>query len=42
MLFLLAGYEIEPEELTGRAGRRAMVTWIVCLALAMSAWDSSG
>ncbi|MGH3506044.1 MAG: cation:proton antiporter [Nocardioidaceae bacterium] len=36
MLFLLAGYEIEPEELTGRAGRRAMVTWIVCLALAMS------
>jgi Kef-type K+ transport system membrane component KefB len=35
MLFLLAGYEIELEELTGRAGRRAMVTWLVCLGLAL-------
>lgn len=34
MLFLLAGYEIELRELTGRAGRRALVTWLACLALA--------
>lgn len=35
MLFLLAGYEIEVRELTGRAGRRALATWLVCLGLAM-------
>jgi Kef-type K+ transport system membrane component KefB len=35
MLFLLAGYEIEPRELTGRGGRRALVTWVVCFALAL-------
>jgi Kef-type K+ transport system membrane component KefB len=34
MLFLLAGYEIEPRELTGRAGRSALATWITCLGLA--------
>lgn len=34
MLFLLAGYEIDTDELTGRGGRRALVTWVVCLALA--------
>lgn len=34
MLFLLAGYEIELKELTGRAGRRALVTWLACLCLA--------
>lgn len=34
MLFLLAGFEIEPAELTGRAGRRALGTWLVSLALA--------
>jgi hypothetical protein len=28
MLFLLAGYEIELKELTGRGGRRAFVTWL--------------
>ncbi len=37
MLFLLAGYEIEINELTGRAGRRALITWCVCLALAFGA-----
>ena len=34
MLFLLAGYEIEVKELTGRGGRRAFVTWLICFALA--------
>ncbi len=35
MLFLLAGFEIEPAELTGRAGRRALATWLLCLFLAL-------
>jgi Kef-type K+ transport system membrane component KefB len=35
MLFLLAGYEIELTELTGRGGRRALVTWLICFALAL-------
>jgi Kef-type K+ transport system membrane component KefB len=34
MLFLLAGYEIEVKELTGRGGRRAFVTWLICFVLA--------
>jgi Kef-type K+ transport system membrane component KefB len=34
LLFLLAGYEIEVKELTGRGGRRAFVTWLICFALA--------
>ena len=34
MLFLLAGFEIEPAELTGREGRRALRTWIGSLAFA--------
>ncbi|RVW05395.1 cation:proton antiporter [Rhodococcus xishaensis] len=36
MLFLLAGYEIDRNELAGRAGRRAAVTWLVSLALAFA------
>ncbi|EME19082.1 sodium/proton antiporter [Rhodococcus triatomae BKS 15-14] len=36
MLFLLAGYEIDTDELTGRGGRRALVTWVICLALAFA------
>ena len=35
MLFLLAGYEIEVPELTGRSGRRALVTWVICLGAAL-------
>lgn len=35
MLFLLSGYEIELRELTGRGGRRALVTWLICFAVAV-------
>lgn len=35
MLFLLAGYEIDPAELRGRGGRRAMLTWCVCMLSAL-------
>ena len=35
LLFLLAGYHIEVRELTDRAGRRALVTWAVCIAVAV-------
>jgi Kef-type K+ transport system membrane component KefB len=35
MLFLLAGYEIEIDELVGRGGRRALATWLACLVLAI-------
>ena len=35
MLFLLAGYEIELSELTGRSGRRALLTWVICLGTAL-------
>jgi Kef-type K+ transport system membrane component KefB len=34
MLFLLAGFEIELSELTGRAGRTALATWLASLLLA--------
>ncbi len=36
-LFLLAGYEINPENLTGRQGKRGLATWIItfCIALAV-------
>lgn len=36
MLFLLAGYEIELSELTGRSGRRALTTWAICLGTALT------
>ncbi|RZK96032.1 MAG: cation:proton antiporter [Rhodococcus sp. (in: high G+C Gram-positive bacteria)] len=36
LLFLLAGYEIDTAEITGRGGRRALVTWLVSLALAFA------
>jgi Kef-type K+ transport system membrane component KefB len=36
MLFLLAGYEIEISELTGRSGRRALVVWLICLGIALA------
>jgi Kef-type K+ transport system membrane component KefB len=34
LLFLLAGYEIDTDEITGRGGRHALITWLVCLAAA--------
>lgn len=34
MLFLLAGYEINPKVITGREGKRALATWFVTMALA--------
>lgn len=36
-LFLLAGYEIDPANLTGRQGRRGLATWAVTLGLAFAA-----
>ena len=42
MLFLLAGYEIELDELVGRGGRRALVTWLVCLGLALGVIGLAG
>ena len=36
MLFLLAGYEVEVDELVGRGGRRALATWLVCLGVALA------
>jgi Kef-type K+ transport system membrane component KefB len=35
MLFLLAGFELEVRELTGPAGRRALLTWLLCLGGAL-------
>lgn len=37
MLFLLAGFEIDVEEITGRGGRRALVTWLFSLGTAFGA-----
>ena len=37
MLFLLAGYEINPKTITGREGKRGLATWAVSLALAFVA-----
>ncbi|WP_338892884.1 cation:proton antiporter [Rhodococcus sovatensis] len=37
MLFLLAGFEIDVSEITGRGGRRAVVTWLVSLTAAFAA-----
>ena len=34
MMFLLAGYEIEPRNHLGRASRRAAILWLGCLAAA--------
>ncbi|WP_256673279.1 cation:proton antiporter [Nocardia cyriacigeorgica] len=35
MLFLLAGYELDPQLLRGRRGRTAWFTWLACLLMAM-------
>lgn len=37
MLFLLAGFEIDVSEITGRGGRRALVAWSVSLVAAFAA-----
>ncbi|MGV9752957.1 cation:proton antiporter [Nocardia farcinica] len=37
MLFLLAGYELDPALLRGRPGKQAWVVWLCCLALAFAA-----
>lgn len=37
MLFLLAGYEIDPKTITGREGKRGLATWGVTLTLAFAA-----
>ena len=37
MLFLLAGFEIDVSEITGRGGRRALVTWTISLLAAFGA-----
>lgn len=33
MLFLLAGYEIDPDTLRGRQGRLGVSTWLICMVL---------
>lgn len=35
-LFLLAGYEINPKELTGHQGKRGLIVWIITFALALA------
>ncbi|TLF81258.1 cation:proton antiporter [Nocardia cyriacigeorgica] len=35
MLFLLAGYELDPRLLGGKSGRTAWFTWVGCLLMAM-------
>jgi Kef-type K+ transport system membrane component KefB len=42
MLFLLAGYEIDHREVTGPGGRRALVTWLVSLAVALAVVAAAG
>lgn len=36
MLFLLAGYELDPRLLRGRSGHTAWIVWIVCLLFAFA------
>ncbi len=36
-LFLLAGYELQPSQLTGPQGRHGLLTWIITFALALGA-----
>jgi len=39
LLFLLAGYELEPKLLCSRTGRSAMVVWVVCAGMGFAlAW----
>lgn len=41
-LFLLAGYEIDPKNITGHQGKRGFATWLVCLGLGFGAVALSG
>ena len=41
-LFLLAGYEIDPKNITGHQGKRGFATWLVCLGLGFGAVSLSG
>ncbi|MGO2112378.1 MAG: cation:proton antiporter [Pseudoclavibacter sp.] len=36
-LFLLAGFEVKPADMRSRQGRHAMLTWVLCAALAVGA-----
>lgn len=36
-LFLLAGYELQPSQLTGAQGRHGLITWLVTFAIALGA-----
>ncbi len=36
-LFLLAGFEIDPKNVTGHQGKRGFATWLVCLVLGFAA-----
>ncbi|WP_194828980.1 cation:proton antiporter [Nocardia sp. XZ_19_231] len=36
MLFLLAGYELDPQLLRGRSGHTAWIVWMVCLVFAFA------
>ncbi len=36
-LFLLAGFEIDPKNITGHQGKYGFATWVVCLALGFAA-----
>ncbi|QOR71062.1 cation:proton antiporter [Ruania alkalisoli] len=42
MLFLLAGYEIETEELTSHRGKRSVLVWVVCFGLAVGVAGAAG
>ena len=36
MLFLIAGTEIDVEEVHGRAGRRSLLTWLACFGIGLA------
>ena len=36
MLFLIAGTEIDVQEVHGRAGRRSLLTWLVCFGIGLA------
>ncbi len=36
MLFLIAGTEIDVQEVHGRAGRRSLLTWLACFGIGLA------